>query len=244
MSPRRGALFVVVALAAIAHCTPFGSDGSGGSESPPPAPPGDPRDGSATDATGGQDANPPPGDAAAQPDSPLDAPLEVGTGGGDAGCVAASGTKKYVFYISPQVVTSLGIIDDVCNVQGKALVPSGATFVAWLSTPTSDAISRLSEGYYVNANGEVVFPSRAAVASGALCADILRPDKSPVTAMSSVWTGTLADGGRAQDTCGGWADASAGLSAEVGRTGARDSWWTAYAELGCNSNAWVICFQQ
>jgi hypothetical protein len=146
------------------------------------------------------------------------------------------------FYASSQVAT--GGLDAACaTAQAKANLPG--TWIAWLSTDTTNAIDRLtSDGPWATMNDDTpVFMSKAAIASGAL-APIDRDENGDVVMFGlDVWTGTASDGSASGKDCYSW-----GSGADTGTAGRLDlagSSWTDASDLLCNGPfARVYCFEQ
>jgi hypothetical protein len=129
---------------------------------------------------------------------------------------------------------------------------AGTVWKAWLSDSSANAIDRLGfDGPYYAPFQNRVFNNKAHVAY--IPAHLYQGINVDETGRqifsfpSCVWTGTLAGGTKATNTCQNWTDASCTghNDGETGGVGATDNTWT---ELGTNSlcgpTAHLICFEQ
>jgi hypothetical protein len=180
------------------------------------------RDGSPTDAASTRDAS---GDTSADPNYRYRVFL---TRTMHAGHMTNPGT--------PDGVQSADII---CE---KAAPSPSKRWVAWLSTSTEDAISRLRDGhpwFRVSDPTTMVFAGRSA----------LRAPMNAITNIEGgvssgyVWTGSGIDGKFATNlSCGDWK----GLSGNgiVGKADATSPEWTHLVDSNCGNAAHLYCFEE
>ena len=120
----------------------------------------------------------------------------------------------------------------------------GGTWRAWLSDSQTDAITRISgAGPWVNVSRTaVIFESRAALAMGPeILGETLMDETGDTFPARFVWTGTLADGTKAPETCSDWtATTSTGVAGEIDRVAT----WTQDSVIDCFKSVGLYCFEQ
>lgn len=178
----------------------------------------------------------------------LDAPADASADG-----VSDGGVKRVFVSKTPSVISGAFVAnaDILCN--NEALTASlGGSYVAWLSTSTAPAPSRLSKADGV----------RWSLADGSLVGDLnmlqsgtilhaIDHEASGALATGNfldVWTGTNADGGTSNSNCSDWSTASSAADATVGSYAFSTAFWTSSILLACSSAgamaARVYCFEQ
>lgn len=132
-------------------------------------------------------------------------------------------------------------IDAMCTSTANAAGLDG-TFVAWLSTSTAPAPTRLagSRGW-VRPDGAPVVDEPAGLLNGAMFNPImLDATGDEVTANVTVWTGTNADG-TVGDNCADWTSMTG--EAVHGLFGGGSSTFTSAGTSSCTSRGSVHCFE-
>ncbi|HEY8077436.1 MAG TPA: hypothetical protein VIF62_25095 [Labilithrix sp.] len=190
-------------------------------------------DAGATDAAEASDA----ADGAA-----TDAPTD-----GDAGCPSC---KRYVFVTSLQQFGNVGIAGADAFCMGRASVApgtvlSGRTFVAWLSSSTSNVSSRLTHGTgpYVRVDEVTVARDYAELTSGMLESPIdIDETGTPLAAGSLTWTGTTTGGTVAAATCNDWTTPAA--NGVTGDSSLTTGSWTTSGQASCASSQHLYCIEK
>ncbi len=132
--------------------------------------------------------------------------------------------------------------DEVCAARAVEAGLDG-TFMAWLSSPDTSAGDRLSHASipYSRTDGTRVAADWDDLVDGELAAPIDRDEHGePVT--GDVWTGTLASGAQADETCAGFADPD--QSGVCGSSDAIGASWTVNIRPPCTSALRLYCVQQ
>jgi hypothetical protein len=134
--------------------------------------------------------------------------------------------------------------DRLCNDAATA-AKLGHTFVAWMSTSTSDARDRVPDRAYSLLDGRPVASSLADLTDGSITNPInvteLGTALAPVSGQIRVWTGTDASG-RAANHCSNWMPSNA-RDGMLGSFIATDATWTAQGPVGCGGQGYLYCFQ-
>lgn len=136
--------------------------------------------------------------------------------------------------------------DAICRAHAqRAGLPDPDSFVAWLSTSTSDAKDRLEPNrIYRRLDGVPIDTELGGILDGATnnpihVDELGRYPTLPIRA----WTGTLASGDRAEQTCEDWTSSEIPPSGRYGgATFARDGWWTSAGFLNCATANALYCF--
>lgn len=142
-------------------------------------------------------------------------------------------------------IGGLSAADTICNADAADAGLPG-NFVAWLSSDSVDAVSRLPPiwGGWVRRDGRPLADSIQALTEGrVLYPPRLDAHGSPVL-NSVLATGTLgtglADQGR---TCDGWTNPASDGGARIGATRFGTSGWTQAGIYPCTASARFVCFQ-
>ena len=147
--------------------------------------------------------------------------------------------------------TGIAAGDAICAARADAAGLDG-TFRAWLSDANIDAIDRLpSDGPWVRIDGAAIAADKAGLAAGALLANpLVTEDGTYLVPLggggeSLVWTGTLADGTRAAQSCQGWTSARSSDSGLEGFITYLLPSWTENGPAECDSS-WLhlYCFEE
>jgi hypothetical protein len=224
-----------IVLAVLAACESSVNLGEGSDA----APPGDAGEASAVDAV----SEPPPPDAALEVGADTSPAAEAGT---DAG-VDAGPKKIFVTRATYQAnFGGLKAADFRCQSSADA-VPLGGTFVAWLSDSQTDAADRVTgNGPWIEVgSGRRLFADRAALRGYPQAP--LSNDELGKPATDRWWTGTLANGVRASDTCTDWSSMSqfvGGMTGTRSGTGTPGKEWTEDVAFACESMFALVCLEQ
>jgi hypothetical protein len=179
-----------------------------------------------------------------------DSPAESDSSAADA----ATGAKRLVFLTSERFNGSLGGIAGADNRCNRLAADAGidGSFVAWLSSETTGAASRIQnpEREIVLRNGTTVAASLADLGTGGPRRPIVIDEKNqPVAAAACggdrVWTNALGDGGVGipERNCDEWSNVIAtGFAGEVGGLG--QAWTAGCPDQACGENARLYCFQK
>jgi hypothetical protein len=141
--------------------------------------------------------------------------------------------------------------DAICAARAAAAGLPG-TYVAWLSTPSENAASRLGNARgFVRIDGQPFANTISDIISQRIF-NPLRIDEggadvtggqSPSADTVTVWTGTSTDGLAAAATCNNWISASSADDGFTGRAAGGSASWTARSNGGCDIARRLYCFQ-
>lgn len=133
--------------------------------------------------------------------------------------------------------------DARCHEAASATFP-GRTFVAWLSTTSASAASRLAGGgpWYV---GATYLGGVNELTTGTLKTALAKaPNGAAVPAPLGVWTGTEGDGTANAARCIDWTSILNADAAEIGTSGAAGIFWTYATARSCDSTYHLYCFEK
>lgn len=170
---------------------------------------------------------------------------DAGSAGSDAGLDAASArifvTKNK--YNGGEFGGTTGA-DTTCAAIASAKGFAGV-YRAWLSTETTDAISRIQgNGPWRRLNDdEVVFKDRGALGGVPLVPVLFDEEGTSVANNSNAWTGTSIGGTRSSSTCSNWASSDGALEGGYGLADKSDSTWTAAGGEPCNDFVRLLCLR-
>jgi hypothetical protein len=182
--------------------------------------------------------------------------LTVTNSVGSVPCTAAC--FKRVFVTSTQQNGNLGGLtgaDGICQTRANA-ASLGGTWRAWLSTPSVNANTRITNAEYRRIDGiTVIATSLADLTDGTLNASIQVTEMGvTLTGPNDVFTGTLSNGTLSPDSggynyhCTSWTSNqfAGGVAAHRGSPSSVNSWWTLVTPglIYCNANARLYCFEQ
>jgi hypothetical protein len=156
--------------------------------------------------------------------------------------------------LSFSIVTSTGLAagDALCNWAALDAALGGA-WVAWLSDGTQNAIDRIQDvGPWYRMDGAEIFHDKASLSGDPLApidvdetGHVLGALKDPDGIVHIPWTGTHANGSRAQDTCHDWLDNASDAVGVVGsQDAATDDKWSELSSAPCNRPYHLYCFEQ
>jgi len=139
----------------------------------------------------------------------------------------------------------LTVGDSICQSEADA-AELGGTWTVWLSSGGINAKDRINDqAYYLVDNTTKVADSLADLIDGSIDHEInMAADGDIISAYSSVWTGTLADGTNSYD-CSDWTSNSAGIGTGYrGKLAYSDENWTTYYDYdGCDGYVCLYCFE-
>lgn len=166
---------------------------------------------------------------------------------GDSG---DSGGRRLRVFVTSTTATGGAVggiqnADARCNTLARAAKRDG-TFVAWLSTESSSALSRLTAtGPWYRYDDVVAVGSREELTRGSITAPIDVDELGAEKVIGGVWTGVTAEGNLG-GTCSDWKIQSC-FGSCLGLAGKSDtatSAWTAEGSPGCLSNQLrLYCFE-
>ena len=133
--------------------------------------------------------------------------------------------------------------DTRCQEAALATFP-GRTFIAWLSTGSATAASRLAGGgpWYVGAN---LLGGLIELTTGTLMTPLDKaPNGAAIPTPIGVWTGTEGNGTANAARCFEWSSINSADAAEVGTSGATGGFWTSAALRSCNVAHHLYCFEK
>jgi hypothetical protein len=172
-----------------------------------------------------------------------------GSGGTGAGGDATAAPRKRVVFVTSLAFAAKeigGVVggDALCTARAKATNGSlnGRTFVAWLSSGTSNAGDRLQlhDGAFVLTDGTLVAASWDALTTKPLL-HAINLDETGATRSGKVWTGTSPSGVEAFANCGGWKiDTGTG---HYGTIGIDRPTWSSDSPDPCTTKARLYCFE-
>jgi hypothetical protein len=219
-----------------------GGTGSEGGPNAADATGGDPGSDAALDGATAADA-PSSGDAADAADA-ADATVEAAV---DAGPKQAFETPlTFNGRLDANGIAGAGGVaagDARCQEAALATFP-GRTFVAWLSTGSASAASRLAGGgpWYVGAN---ILGGLAELTTGTLKTLLDKaPNGAAIASPLGVWTGTNGNGTANGARCIEWSSIASADAAEIGTSGAIGISWTYATMRSCNSTYHLYCFEK
>jgi hypothetical protein len=162
---------------------------------------------------------------------------------------------KRVFVMQPSTATGnqggLSGADTKCQTRANTYLSNPGTFMAWLSSATVAASSRLNHftGNYVLYDGTTVVANGwSDLTDGTLDTGINKDANGGTVGLMGVWTNTTINGSIYDSTatggCSSWTSASSGASGRIGANGGTGSNWTNLQSSTCNSNSALICIEQ
>ena len=131
--------------------------------------------------------------------------------------------------------------DAICRTRAAAAGLAG-TYRAWLSTSTTNAISRLGSARgWVRTDGQPVVDSLADLTSGKMIYPLRVDENGDDVGHGLVFTGTKADGTLGTlGSCANWT--STASDGGVGVTGGLHALFSSFGGLGCTGMARIYCF--
>lgn len=175
---------------------------------------------------------------------------DAGADASEAGSVVDPNRRRLRVFVTSTETTggSIGTVaaaDTTCNELAAAAGRTGA-FVAWLSTTSSPALSRLtSTGPWYLYDDTMVVSSREQLSSGSITAPINVDEHAVGDIVDGVWTGVSASG-LVGNTCQDWRIAVClGLCVgEAGTTTAANASWSAGEPKSClKDELRLYCFE-
>jgi hypothetical protein len=156
-----------------------------------------------------------------------------------------SGGHNFVFATSTQKTIDklypLTVADDLCNSSARTAGLRG-TYVAWLSTSTVDAVTRLGQKRgWVRVDG-LPFADRVAdIVAGKIYYPIALNENGIDATSGAVMTGTR-ENGTVGDSCMDYSNRALPMGATYGNAAATTHAWTDASTWDCNLDLRVYCF--
>jgi hypothetical protein len=182
-----------------------------------------------------------------QPDAATDGAAPEAEAAAEA---AVDAGPKKIFVTRATYSANFGTLkqaDFHCQSSADA-VPLGGTYVAWLSDSSTDAYDRVTgSGPWVEVgSGRTLFANRAALRGYPTAP--LSNDELGKPAGDRWWTGTLANGVRAPDTCTDWTSTSqviGGMTGTRAGTGVPGKEWTEDGAFACETSQMfaLVCLE-
>lgn len=165
-------------------------------------------------------------------------------------CSAGKCYAKRVFVTSSTVdgrfnFNGLGILtnaDNLCNSVAASAFLSG-TYVAWLSTPTVNAIDRVADAEYRLRDGTLLFINKAQMLDPGRPFEAISQNQLGQPISGSYWTATSGGAYFAGNDCSGWTTNSSLVSGWYGSTTSIYTWSITGADT-CNNSKHLLCFEQ
>ncbi len=155
---------------------------------------------------------------------------------------------KIMFVSSATYTGNLGGLagaDATCNALAAAAALPG-TYVAWLSTSTVDAKTRINNGNFLRTDGAAIATDMTDLLDGTIANGIACDENANCSCSSQrVRTGTKEDGIKFNTTfnCADWTSASSGLFTRDGFCSAVGVSWTNNSSEACNLAKRIYCVQ-
>jgi len=155
-----------------------------------------------------------------------------------------SGVKR-VFLTSTTVQAGFGGLaggDLLCS-QRAAAASLGGTWRAWLSTNTTNAVTRVTASgpWYLNTG--LLAVTRAQLMNPPIARRIDRDENGNIQS-GLVWTGTDSSGTFLDDDCADWTSSLPADHAATGDSKVTGDSWTAATPGGCDERHRLYCFEQ
>lgn len=182
--------------------------------------------------TGLTGATGPIGPTGATGETGAEGPAGLDAGEGPKTVFVTSGAWNGDLKTAGMGIDGLSGADNLCQAAANrsGLIPPGI-YIAWLSTPATDARDRLPAnafGYVLPDGVTIVADNKADLLDGSLDNSIDQTEFGATIGSTHVWTGTFASGLAAGDlvVCSGWETDNSFPSARVGDSASTDNMWT------------------
>ncbi len=136
--------------------------------------------------------------------------------------------------------------DQKCQTAANAQL-LGGTFKAWLSDATTNAIDRINDvgPWYRVGSTAKMFNNKANLSTVPLSPVSYGEDgREFVVSREEAWTGTMAGGTRAADTCSGWTTTAYNYRGRYGVLVSSTSAWTESLTDNCDVQKHLYCIEQ
>ena len=159
-------------------------------------------------------------------------------------CVLPGGHKLAFFSSASWDKSKTGITagDALCQQVADAANLAG-TFVALLSTSTTDARDRIPDRAYYRLDDALIATSHADLFDGSIAVPISIDDTGANRPGNAAMTGSNADGTAHADTCSDWTDFTGSSQYRFGGSGLTTSSWASVSSTSCQFVGWLYCFQ-
>jgi hypothetical protein len=155
------------------------------------------------------------------------------------------GTGNLSTWTNAASASGLAAGDQVCqNEAATGNLPNAASFKAWLSGSSVNAIDRFqNDGPWVRVDGLPVTASKTELTSALTIQSVPIVIGSVLLPGDSVWTGTMASGTVSNGQhCQNWTSASASDTGSIGYS-SYNSFWTQFSSRSCDDNTnGIYCF--
>ena len=171
-----------------------------------------------------------------------------GAPGYDVFITSAAGPGDMAAWAEAGGLGGLAGADQICRTEATAAgFPNPQSFVAWLSSSSTDAIDRLTtSGPWRRPGGVEIAPDEATLTSTAgldpLLESDIEVDNQGVHQSSLVYTGTLESGHASGSDCADWTSGDPGQSATFGFGVVATSQWTHGIDGTCDRLSHLYCF--
>ena len=138
--------------------------------------------------------------------------------------------------------TGLAAGDAICQARAtSAGLANAAAFKAWLSSSTTDAVSRIaSDGPWVRLDGVRIANSKADLTDGQLFAPINVSQNGYYLGNYGVWTGSDETGTGSANNCSNWTSNLSTVTGVRGIAGNAGSGWSSGSSPACNNTIYRL----
>jgi len=140
--------------------------------------------------------------------------------------------------------TSVADADNICQARAKTAGFTG-TWVAWLSTPTTNAKDLIVDAkYYYRTDGFIIARSKADLIDGSLVNSIKFDENGKDVGQVNVWTGTKSDGTAAEsNTCDGFTNLGGTVAIGISTT-TTGGWTNSFSSQCAQFTGRFYCFEK
>lgn len=170
-------------------------------------------------------------------------------GGGASAPLAGSSINANPVFVTSTTVTGgiggLPAADAICQARAAAGGLPPGNYIAWLSTFSVDAASRLGTARgFVRTDGKLFADTQTGLfINQAVLNTILTDENGLAVTLDDVWTGTLNTGTAAPNNCADWTNGTGSLTGTAGLTQGGPVSWTLYSFPTCDTQAHLYCFR-
>ena len=133
--------------------------------------------------------------------------------------------------------------DFICQTRANAAA-LGGTWIAWLSSSSSDAKDRIGDYKYLRMDGSLVANGKADLTDGNISNPIeINENGAVITVDPIAWTATTSLGIRRPGTCIDWTSGSF-PNGQLGYNSFANAQWTEGGSRSCDNLQNLYCFEQ